>query len=475
MNVKNAIYETLGEPLTGRGNLSWFDGNTTINGLRMIGGEVLVNGTNVSIKGLAREQSVLGIFPLKQNQTYSELDFSGKGNVVDLALQSNNLNTTYTNIESGSSNIIVGAETGTDNRNRGYAKITQKLNFNLIDEADASSDTVKIFCIDTDNGHRKNLNSIDDTGDKTYFTQTSSGISDVLDVVTTIVSVEGTNPRGTDNVAPYDKDVRSLSGVLGEDVFKFQLLGYKYAYKEISVACNKSHLIETKDKVFNDSNITETDKTIVDAYTELDTAKKAYDRMKSWKVENETNMSLDGASVFPIGRTGDKLTSSKSIIIDKTASEVFAYDGTTVTIKADVFIGDIELSSRTVTLSNGATTTGSIIDDNGDSFLSFSGIESWQLFNTQSDRDNNTNEVANGTESYRFNFTSTATYYLRVVSTGTTFLTEQEVTAKGETNVSLSSNALLSTVITKIDELNNVSVADVWGHPNRTLNGDIIE
>lgn len=106
-----------------------------------------------------------------------------------------------------------------------------------------------------------------------------------------------------------------------------------------------------------DSSLTELDKTVVDAYTELETAQKFYDRAKSeWR---------DNDDYAIITRSGDTIDAGTyDVVVDATAGSVFAFDGSTVTILAANFIGNIT-TTGTVTLANGATVSGIVSDSTG--------------------------------------------------------------------------------------------------------------
>ena len=109
-----------------------------------------------------------------------------------------------------------------------------------------------------------------------------------------------------------------------------------------------------------DLNITQVNKTTVDAYTEIETAQKLYDRAKSWLVDNYT-----GQTSTILSRNGDSIDlNALNIVVDKTAANAFAFNGTTITIKADSFSGNL-LTTGTITASNGAVITGSIEDSLG--------------------------------------------------------------------------------------------------------------
>jgi len=110
----------------------------------------------------------------------------------------------------------------------------------------------------------------------------------------------------------------------------------------------------------SDPIITQSNKTTVDAYTEIETAQKLYDRAKSWLVDNYT-----GQTSTILSRNGDSIDlNALNIVVDKTAANAFAFNGTTITIKADSFSGNL-LTTGSITASNGAVITGSIEDSLG--------------------------------------------------------------------------------------------------------------
>ena len=103
----------------------------------------------------------------------------------------------------------------------------------------------------------------------------------------------------------------------------------------------------------DDSAITETNKGTVDAYTELESPEKFYDRAKSYLYDNYV-----GETATIVSRSGNTINAgSYNITVDASAASVFAFDGTTITIKATQFVGNIT-SSGTFTLLNGAEILG---------------------------------------------------------------------------------------------------------------------
>lgn len=116
--------------------------------------------------------------------------------------------------------------------------------------------------------------------------------------------------------------------------------------------------------LFSDSNISQTDKSIVDAYTEIATLNQLYDRSSSWKVDNvaDEHPAIDSPLITVAGATLD--LGSQNLIVDANASQAFVVDTSTNTIT---------LKANSLTVGNGdytsIITTGSISTQNGGEIL----------------------------------------------------------------------------------------------------------
>ena len=102
----------------------------------------------------------------------------------------------------------------------------------------------------------------------------------------------------------------------------------------------------------DDSAITDPRAT-TDAYSEIDTPKKFYNKAKAFLVDN-----FAGETQTIVTRDGNTINAgSYDVVVDASASSVFAISGSTLTIKATTFVGNIS-TSGTTTLSNGAEVIG---------------------------------------------------------------------------------------------------------------------
>lgn len=137
-----------------------------------------------------------------------------------------------------------------------------------------------------------------------------------------------------------------------------KLFGYLYNLSYFNV---NTEILDYKisNVLSSDNLITEQTKTTVEAYTTLENSYKVYDFAKSYLYDNYA-----GESSIILTRSGDTLKSSHNIVINPNALNVFSFDGTTITIKASLFAGNIN-TTGVVTLLNGAVVNGTVSDNNG--------------------------------------------------------------------------------------------------------------
>ena len=109
--------------------------------------------------------------------------------------------------------------------------------------------------------------------------------------------------------------------------------------------------------------VTEADKAITDAYTELDTAQKFYDYAKAYLVDNYA-----GETTTIVTRSGDTIDAGAyDVELRSGGSEVFTFDGTTISVRVGTeFTGNIT-TTGTVTFAGSATINGSYFDATADS------------------------------------------------------------------------------------------------------------
>ena len=144
------------------------------------------------------------------------------------------------------------------------------------------------------------------------------------------------------------------------DLFTFKFCSYGHSLSSSTQALRGTGELSVDWVLFDDLTITESDRTVVDAYTEIETAVKFYDRAKSYLTANYAG---EGATI--VSRAGiDIDAGSYNIEVDASASSAFAFDGSKITIKASAYSGNLTTTGL-VTLVNGAVVLGTITDANG--------------------------------------------------------------------------------------------------------------
>jgi len=216
---------------------------------------------------------------------------------------------------------------------------------------------VKLYWKDVDNGNR-GVTAATEWGQtyNTYreYTTTTDANGDFSKQVLE-AAVYNTNPNVGEGVAPTVDD-RTESG------HKITFKGFKYGYSlfDIQFQGNRIVAAEATQPVIADANITESNKATVDAYTEIDTPVKFYDRAAS-HLEDNLGTYLD----FIVTRSGNEINAgSYNVTIDATSSTAFNLTSNLITIKASTFTGNIT-TTGTITLQNGSTFVGTFTDTNG--------------------------------------------------------------------------------------------------------------
>jgi len=269
-----------------------------------------------------------------------------------------------TNTSNGSALRLMPKSGVGNNRQRGYLRIFKELEFIFSDPSSNELSGIKLYSIDNDNGFRKNTNGLNSLNDKIYQeTSSSAGVVE-LTVETAITNIDS---EGNFNYSDWDTtfsnnrfkvDRRGLDDST-DDNFRFHFGSYEHVLSETVISCKGLDESVIRWTLFEDNNIIE-NKSIVDAYNTIDNFNKFYDRAKSFLIDNWGNY-LE----LIVLKEGQLINAqSYNIIVNPNATSAFSFDGTTITIKTDIFEGGL-LTTGTVTLLNGATVTGSVTDMNG--------------------------------------------------------------------------------------------------------------
>ena len=144
------------------------------------------------------------------------------------------------------------------------------------------------------------------------------------------------------------------------DVFNFYVASYGHTLNTTSPSCIGTGVLEQQVVLFNDVFLTEFTKSVVDDYQEIDTPQKLYDKAKAFLVDHYA-----GEISTIVARSGNEIDlGSYNLIINPNASDPFSFNGTTITIKTDTFVGDLKTTGL-ITLQGIASVAGRYEDQTG--------------------------------------------------------------------------------------------------------------
>ena len=300
----------------------------------------------------------------------SEIDTSENiGIQTDLGTDDSNGGPNFyrvTNCSAGS-NLRTMPKSGVGtNRQLGGSIIQKQYRFVVTDANSQPIDQCKVYTRDTNNGFRKNANGQNHLADKIY-----SGVTNVngeTPTETIITAITNIDSEGSFDFADWDTtlynnryrvDRRGLDDS-GDDDYLFGLISYSHLIGQSRQRLKGLGELVAPWTLFLDMNITETDTSVVAGYTLIDTAQQFYDRAKLFLCNN-----YQGEAFTIVDREANTIDAGVfDVIVDANAANAFAFNGNTLTIKTDQFVGSI-ITTGVVTLSNGAVVNGSVTDSNG--------------------------------------------------------------------------------------------------------------
>jgi len=258
-------------------------------------------------------------------------------------------------------NKVEGADTlevycrGRPNDNDFVVELRKDILINTIDASGSPLPAVKFFSRDVNNGNRIDFwagTPSTDTvyvTDRTYaFTTDALGIGvdqDYLSAVSVANNIGSAYNYLANPQKPMLVDDRGEAGIA-----KFAGIEYNKLITIVSVPLKYANKTTVTWTLFKDSAVIELDKSVTDAYTTLETPIKLYDRAKSFLYDN-----FAGEAEAIVGRSGSTIEAGPlDIVFDKTAVSTFAFNGSVLTAKLDMFSGGVTTTGK-VTLKNGAS------------------------------------------------------------------------------------------------------------------------
>jgi len=267
-----------------------------------------------------------------------------------------------TNCALGSQLIAVPHISG-NNTSYGVYRIMQEVQVTILDGAGSPVNEAIVYTRDTDNGNREIYNReshvFDATEDRIYQQVTdATGNTPTYDIDIAYNIVNNGNGDGA-NTGNYAWDYRGNNND-DSDVFSFLVFSYLHNFTSFNAILKGVNEVDAGTTVFIDTSITNTDRTAVDGYTEINSSARFYDRAKSFLYDNYA-----GESELIVIKSGEVIDAgSFNVTIDPSAADAFDFDGTDITIRATEFSGSI-VTTGLISLAGSASATGSLTDTNG--------------------------------------------------------------------------------------------------------------
>lgn len=369
VEIKKAGWNALGLKTTYAAMVRQFTNDVSVDGFKFING-----GSWVDMKKPLAGKSIKGFefnhaygFGLSggqyDNDWHEYRDYSAFNEIRGGGFWSNVM-MRFINSANGSDMVVVGGSIS-NSLNRGVWEARKEIEITLTDINSNPISGAKIYIPDNNNdGFRKNDNltteAINYLDDNNYlFSTNATGKTDVQSILLASAvrnsgSAEGTNDSGDNKKSYRGKNMDD------SDIFDVFIFNYNQLPQTTELTLKGNGVLSLEYKLLTDPNISEQNKTTVDAYTEIETSEQFYDRAKAFLMDNFT-----GETATIVTRTGNEINAgSHNVVIDASANSAFAFSNNTITIKATEFVGNIK-TSGTLTLSNGATIFGGYEDSTG--------------------------------------------------------------------------------------------------------------
>jgi hypothetical protein len=348
VTINNGIFYNLAEQSANTSQFRIESTNST--------GDAKINIYDLTFDGEAFESRIftksgwnVGIFKFKKgayqsfNSSFPPLTFENFDTSPNLH-DSDVINVTRSQVD-GETITIKGfsnrlrVELDSGRNNFMYLKCVRPISL-VVEDLDGNELTYSYYAKDLDSGNRAlGSKNQDDTSDKTYSGVNQSGNLDA-DVLVEVINY-------------INKTITTDSRTNSNSEIPFSIIAYNQTITDFAEDLVGLNTLESTVKMTPDLVVSEATKSVVDAYTSIDTPQKFYDIAKSYLVGNYA-----GEASPLVSRDGNTIDAGGyDVVVDASAGSVFAISGNTLTIKASTFVGNIS-TSGSATLSNGAKVIG---------------------------------------------------------------------------------------------------------------------
>ena len=330
------------------------------------------------------------------------------GNLVDISQWAGRVTKVLNCV--GGTNFLWGGHLENSGSNTGEVAVFQELTVRLLDAESNGIDGAKFYMKDNplvasdvhtiiDDGLDANIQRIYDktsnaSGDVAKFeVLIGEGVRGVGGLqISTDPEHNWVRPRGI-NV----DGTTSATNTVTDNVYEWSAVSYNHNITFGTLALEGADGSFITSLAGVDSSVTELNSTLVDAYTTIDDVYQFYDYAKKYLVDNYSGETE--TIVFLVANT--LFARDYNVVIDPGASSVFDFDGTTITVRSNEIVGNID----TTGLVTGAEfVDGSVFDSTQDSSMQFTEKYSFKLYDSESDRDNRSNAIETDILKYTFSF-----------------------------------------------------------------------
>ena len=348
VTINNGIFYNLAEQSANTSQFRIESTNST--------GDAKINIYDLTFDGEAFESRIftksgwnVGIFKFKKgayqsfNSSFPPLTFENFDTSPNLH-DSDVINVTRSQVD-GETITIKGfsnrlrVELDSGRNNFMYLKCVRPISL-VVEDLDGNELTYSYYAKDLDSGNRAlGSKNQDDRSDKIYSGVNQSGNLDA-DVLVEVINY-------------INKTITTDSRTNSNSEIPFSIIAYNQTITDFAEDLVGLNTLESTVKMTPDLVVSEATKSVVDAYTSIDTPQKFYDIAKSYLVGNYA-----GEASPLVSRDGNTIDAGGyDVVVDASAGSVFAISGNTLTIKASTFVGNIS-TSGSATLSNGAKVIG---------------------------------------------------------------------------------------------------------------------
>ena len=323
----------------------------TIDGLRTLFASDFQNFSAIVIDG-----SIQTFFNASTDNTLEDISFANNTGTLDFIFNGNPLTdmviTTFKNLDVGSG---IRAEKTSANNNDDAIQIIQDVRFRSVDRQGNSVIGYKVYATQVDDGNRRDPRrtiSVDWMTSREYYkTGDLAGEALIAFQTCTIIPTQG---------------------VIGQSGYSYRTSGqdntdsqffHAWSYGHEPITTPQESIKTNGEKVIRlpfdvDSNVTESDISVVNAITDFTTPDQVYDRAQSWKIDGIDNLKYPAPDVALAKASGATLDfGDLNLVFDAAAAAHFAVNTTTNVVTA----GSTTISSGAIFTA--LKTTGTVIID----------------------------------------------------------------------------------------------------------------